>query len=219
MSMQNYRSKFEDHGQSEVIADWWDGSLCRDYHKARKGLFGDLRDLALSLSIDGVSMVTERTNPHMTTPVLLQVLNLPPSMRVKREHMLLYTLLPGPGEPGELRSWLRPLWRELKGMARGVLAVDGVQRAAIGTRLIDAEHPAFFNLRAYLTLIIGDQGASKGPPMHLGASRAMGPSSAAGCIGWKERLLARYTIRATRWLVSTPTICRGETTSLLRPDR
>jgi hypothetical protein len=107
-------------------------------------------------------MVTDRSYAHTTTPVLMQILNLPPDLRFKRQHKVLCMLLPGPHEPKNLGpSWLRPLWRELHKLHNGVRALDAslVRHRADA---LEAPHElynnhVFFTLRAYVTLVVGDQ--------------------------------------------------------------
>jgi hypothetical protein len=164
-AMKNYREQFEpfnrEHEPTNTVRDFWDGRILQNYLR-NKGLFECRTDTALQLSIDGVSMVTDRSFSHTTTPVLLQILNLPPNLRFKRQHKLLCMLLPGPHEPKNLGpSWLRPLWREMRQLHRGVKALDG---SMVTCETDHLENPAemynenaFFTLRAYITLVVGDQ--------------------------------------------------------------
>jgi hypothetical protein len=147
------------------IQDFWDGRVLKDYLMNKEAqdckLFHTLTDTALQLSIDGVSMVTDRSYAHTTTPVVMQILNLPPHLRFKRQHKILCMLLPGPHEPKELASWLRPLWREMRSLHRGVRALDG-SLVRQGSDVLEDPHllyneAAFFTLRAYITLVVGDQ--------------------------------------------------------------
>jgi hypothetical protein len=165
-TMKDYRKRFLPFSENDVdqrsIRDFWDGQILKDYLLPKEsGIFQNVTDVALQLSIDGVSMVTDRSNPHTTTPVLLQVLNLPPDLRFKRQHKLLCMLLPGPQEPKNLASWLRPLWRELHKLHQGVRALDGSLVRHRGDAL-EAPHElyndhVFFSLRACVTLVVGDQ--------------------------------------------------------------
>jgi hypothetical protein len=174
-TMKAYRQQFPpfDNG-GDNIRDFWDGRLLKEY-LLNKNLFDNITDTALQLSIDGVSMVTDRSNPHTTTPVLMQILNLPPELRFKRQHKILCMLLPGPHEPKNLGpSWLRPLWRELHKLHHGVRALDGSLVRHRGDAL-EAPHElyndhAFFSLRAYVTLVVGDQVAMNS----LGSFRGAG---------------------------------------------
>jgi hypothetical protein len=163
--MKDYRKGFKPFGENGVekqsIRDFWDGRILEDY-LLPKGMLHNVTDTALQLSIDGVSMVTDRSYAHTTTPVLMQILNLPPDLRFKRQHKILCMLLPGPHEPKNLGpSWLRPLWRELHKLHHGVRALDG---SLVKHRFDVLENPhelyndhVFFTLRAYVTLVVGDQ--------------------------------------------------------------
>jgi hypothetical protein len=168
--MKSYRNGFEPFtrpASADIsIKDFWDGRILKEYLFSKdaggRKLFHTLTNTALQLSIDGVSMVTDRSYSHTTTPVLMQILNLPPNLRFKRQHKILCMLLPGPNEPKNLGpSWLRPLWREMHKLHRGVRALDG-SLVKQGTDILESpselynEH-VFFTLRAYITLVVGDQ--------------------------------------------------------------
>jgi hypothetical protein len=165
--MKEYRKRYPPfHAANPVIHDFWDGDIAQQYLMNKDNgdgkLFHSLTDTAFQLSIDGVSMVTDRSYSHTTTPVLMQILNLPPNIRFKRQHKLLSMLLPGPHEPKNLGpSWLRPLWREMHKLHLGVRALDGSLVRRRSDVLEDPselynEH-AFFTLRGYITLVVGDQ--------------------------------------------------------------
>ena len=99
-----------------LITDFWDGLISRKYLQEQRGILRDIRSLALSIAMDGIAMVSE-ANP---TPVLVQVLNLPPQIRVKRENMLLSMLIPGPKSPKFIASFLHLLFREMRHAAHGI---------------------------------------------------------------------------------------------------
>jgi hypothetical protein len=166
-TMKEYRKLYPPfHAASPAIRDFWDGDIAQKYLMNKDGTNGKLfhvsTDMAFQLSIDGVSMVTDRSYSHTTTPVLMQILNLPPTLRFKRQHKILNMLLPGPHEPKNLGpSWLRPLWREMHKLHQGVRALDG---SLVRRRLDVLEGPSelynenvFFTLRGYITLVVGDQ--------------------------------------------------------------
>jgi hypothetical protein len=169
-TMKNYRKGFQPfspaQGREKSIRDFWDGRIVQKYLMSKEAggrkLFHTLTDTALQLSIDGVSMVTDRSYAHTTTPVLMQILNLPPNLRFKRQHKILCMLLPGPHEPKNLGpSWLRPLWREMHKLHQGVRALDG-SLVKHGSDILESpselyNENVFFTLRAYITLVVGDQ--------------------------------------------------------------
>jgi hypothetical protein len=166
-TMKEYRKLFPPfHSASTAMRDFWDGDIAQQYlmnkDNADGKLFHSLTDTAFQLSIDGVSMVTDRSYSHTTTPVLMQILNMPPNLRFKRQHKILSMLLPGPHEPKNLGpSWLRPLWREMHKLHQGVRALDG---SLVRHRSNVLEDPSelynehvFFTLRGYIALVVGDQ--------------------------------------------------------------
>jgi hypothetical protein len=166
-TMKDYRKNYPPFkAGSPNIRDFWDGVVAQNYLMDKVttdgNLFHTVTDTALQLSIDGVSMVTDRSYTHTTTPVLMQILNLPPNHRFKRQHKILSMLLPGPHEPKNLGpSWLRPLWMEMHKLHQGVRVLDG---SLVRHRLDVLEEPSelynenvFFTLRAYITLVVGDQ--------------------------------------------------------------
>jgi hypothetical protein len=171
-TMKEYRSTFspftDPSRNGHPIRDFWDGRVMQGYlmNKVAAGqhLFHSITDTAFQLSIDGVSMVTDRSYAHTTTPVLLQILNLPPNLRFKKQHKILSMLLPGPHEPKNLGpSWLRPLWREMSKLHHGVRAIDG-SLIKYGSDVLEDpsqlyNENVFFTLRGYITLVVGDQAA------------------------------------------------------------
>jgi hypothetical protein len=166
-TMKDYRMNYHPFKAGNAnIRDFWDGVVAKNYlmdkHTTDGSIFHVVTDTALQLSIDGVSMVTDRSYAHTTTPVLMQILNLPPNLRFKRQHKILSMLLPGPHEPKNLGpSWLRPLWKEMHKLHQGVRVLDG---SLVRHRSDVLEEPSqlynenvFFTLRAYITLVVGDQ--------------------------------------------------------------
>lgn len=82
------------------------------------------------------------------TPVILINLNLPPDERYRIENILASVLIPGPSEPKDLNSFLRPLVDELH------LLDGGVQGAVDGEYPPDDERRTF-TLHAWVTIITG----------------------------------------------------------------
>lgn len=84
-----------------------------------KGLFSNVTDLALSFHTDGVKLFKTRSAFHIW-PLVLIINNLPPEERFKRENLLLLGLIPGPQQPKDIDSFLRPLVNELKLLQAGI---------------------------------------------------------------------------------------------------
>ena len=82
--------------------------------------FSDPRDIALGISLDGVTYFSRRQ--HSVWPVILINYNLPPRIRTRRNHILCYGAIPGTVK--SLDSYLVPLNDELVGLAKGALTLD-----------------------------------------------------------------------------------------------
>ena len=82
--------------------------------------FSDPRDIALGISLDGVTYFSHRQ--HSIWPVILINYNLPPKVCTCRDRILCYGVIPGTMK--NLDSYLIPLQDELKDLAKGVLTLD-----------------------------------------------------------------------------------------------
>ena len=117
----SYPAKCEDdYRRSGVITDIWNGKLLG--HLREKGLFSNSTDLSLSFHTDGVKLFKTRSAFHIW-PLVLIINNLPPEERFKQENILLLGVIPGPQQPKDIDSFLRPLVNELKNLQEGVPAV------------------------------------------------------------------------------------------------
>ena len=126
------------HSSSGIIADIWDGKLLRSLKE--KGLFANLTDLAFSFHTDGVKLFKTRSAFHIWSLVLI-INNLPPEERFKRENLLVLGLIPGPQQPKDIDSFLRPLVNELKRLEVGIpMVYNGATKD-------------YFQLHAYVCLI------------------------------------------------------------------
>ena len=110
-------------------------------HK-NNGFFRDPRDIALAFSTDSLALFTVGTDS--VWPLLLINLNLVPAERFKKHNILLCGVIPGPKNPKDIQSFLRPLVDELKELAAGI---DNVY---------DAFTKTHFTLRAHLVLVTAD---------------------------------------------------------------
>ena len=95
---------------------------------------------------------------HEVTPILLYNLNLPPDLRYKTKNVLIFAILLGPNQPGDLNSFCYPLVDELK-----CLDENGVQA-------YDAKQQRLFTLRAYVTIVTRDMIAFRKIMMMKGPS-------------------------------------------------
>lgn len=138
-SLKNYPQSLEDNPWNGV-RDYWDGRLHQE-HK-RRGFFKDPRDLALSVSADGVDLFN--VGKYSIWPLVITSLNVDPRERVKKHNLMLCGIIPGPKNPRDIHSFLRPLIDKLKELANGI---SDVYDASTGTN---------FTLRAHLVLVTAD---------------------------------------------------------------
>ena len=100
-----YRSQREecDDGYSDIF----DGNLYKEL--VEEGFFTDERDIALIGSTDGYQIFRQKTDDCWV--VMFINANLSPDIRVKKENLL---ISPGPNQPKDFNSFLRPIIDELK---------------------------------------------------------------------------------------------------------
>lgn len=139
--LKEYRQQLQHTYQHGIVRDVFDGNLFRDYHQQTLRLFQDPRDIALSMSLDGVQLTNRKT--HEVWPIILTNLNLPPDCRVKAENILASMLIPGPRSPKELDSYLYPLVEEME-----LLGSHGVPA-------FDSHSNERFTMRAWIVLVTG----------------------------------------------------------------
>jgi hypothetical protein len=92
------------------IGDIFDGFRYKTL--VSSGFFPDYRDIALLASTDGYQIFRQKRDDCWI--ILLINANLPPSVRVQRENLMISMLIPGPKAPKNFNSFLRPLVDELK---------------------------------------------------------------------------------------------------------
>ncbi|KAH8152350.1 uncharacterized protein LAJ45_03777 [Morchella importuna] len=108
------------------VRDYWD-SLLFKMVKNNRGLWTDSRDIG----------------QYDVWPLLLINCNLPPSERVLKKNLILCGIIPGPGNPKDLGSFLKPMIDEFLTLQVGVKAWDGLRKER-------------FILRANIALVAGD---------------------------------------------------------------
>ncbi|KAH0611860.1 uncharacterized protein H6S33_011125 [Morchella sextelata] len=139
-----YRDQVE--SQEGVTSDFWTGDLYRDM-KAKR-LFQQKTDLGFVLTTDGVQIFQSRAK-FSIWPIALLCLNLPPTVRAKRQNMLCTGFIPGPKTPRDIDSFLYPLVKELEALERGI---RGVLNASIPSWMPEKH----FTLHGYLCLVAAD---------------------------------------------------------------
>ena|SRR5437762_9745838 len=68
--------------------------------------------------MDGLQLFTVGTDS--VSPLLLVNLNLKPDECFKKHNLLLCEIIPGPNNPKDIHSFLRPIVNELKELATGI---------------------------------------------------------------------------------------------------
>jgi len=126
----NYRHTYSTtSGNDNVIRDVFDCSVYQELLEKQVVVdgqtqdhtyFSDPRDIALGISLDGVTYFSRRR--HSVWPVILVNYNLPPRVRTRRNHILCYGVIPGTVK--NLDSYLVPLQDELGELAKGALTLD-----------------------------------------------------------------------------------------------
>ncbi|KAE8228030.1 hypothetical protein CF326_g7054 [Tilletia indica] len=121
----------------------------------------DDRDCVVAITTDGSQLIPNR-KASTGWMVLIQILNLPPSDRfaIKNHHFSL--IVPGPGQPKDLESFLWPLCAELAHLQEeGAWTWDGAKKE-------------WFLLRVLLGGVYADQKGSVKLSMHVGGNGARG---------------------------------------------
>ena len=77
----------------------------------QKGYFQDDHDIALLGSVDGYQIFKQKCDDCQI--VLFINANLPPEQRVKKENLLITSIIPGPKSPKDFNSFMRPIVEEL----------------------------------------------------------------------------------------------------------
>lgn len=87
---------------------------------------GDLRNVRLGLATNGISPfnIAGKAQPYSVWPVVLMNYNIPPWLSMKKGHLILSMIVPGPKQPSDLSVYLAPLIEELKELWSGVPAYD-----------------------------------------------------------------------------------------------
>ena len=95
---------------SEDLEDIFDGKIYKELLEIN--LFNDKRDIAFTVSCDGFQLFKQKTDDCWA--FLLINNNLDPSIRVKKENLIIPFLIPGPTSPKDFNSFLRPFVDEMK---------------------------------------------------------------------------------------------------------
>ena len=130
-SMNTDSKKYSDFGDSAV----------QEHLYSNVKLFRDGRDIALALSTDGAQLAKKKLSN--TWIVLLILLNLPAEIRYKTNNTLVPFIVPGPNSPGDLESFLHPLFVDMAKASEGIWMWDAVESSS-------------FVHHAYICMVLGD---------------------------------------------------------------
>ena len=107
-----YRSEYvarEGYNNDGIIGDVFDGIQYK--YLSQKGYFQDDHDIALLGSVDGYQIFKQKCDDCWI--VLFINANLPPEQRVKKENLLITSIISGPKSPKDFNSFMRPIVEEL----------------------------------------------------------------------------------------------------------
>lgn len=116
----------------------------------------DPRSVRLGLASDGFNPFRTMSTTYSTWPVLLTPYNLPPWICMKKQSVILSSIIPGEKGPGnDIDVYLQPLIRELKLLWAGVDAYDALsnQHFKLKASLLWTvnDFPAYANLSGWST--------------------------------------------------------------------
>lgn len=126
-------------------------SPCHKFVERRWPAFAqDPRHVRLGLATDGISphSMVGKGQPYTVWPVVLMNYNIPPWLSMKKGHLMLSMIVPGPKQTKNFDVYLAPLVEELQMLWEGVPCVDGRQTTG--------GLPRKFNLRAILMWTMHD---------------------------------------------------------------
>jgi hypothetical protein len=121
--------------------DVFDGCWFRELWTG--GRFRDHRDLAIRLTLDAVGTVKNPKKRQSITPVVIYILNLPPTIRDDATNALITHVIPGGFDKEYADTWLQPLMDELHQLRGGIDGYDGSRKED-------------FQITAHLILVTGD---------------------------------------------------------------
>lgn len=108
-----YRSEYikrKGYSTDNAIGDVFDGAYYK--YLSRNNHFQDERDVALLGSVDGYQLFRQKCDDCWV--VLFINANLPPEQRVKKENLLISSIIPGPKTPKDFNSFVKPIIEELR---------------------------------------------------------------------------------------------------------
>src|SRR6266498_1764804 len=92
------------------LDDIFDGKIYKEL--VEENLFNDKRDIAFTASCDGYQIFRQKTDDYWLFLMINN--NLDPSLRVKKENLMIPFLIPGPNQPKDFNTFLQPFVNEMK---------------------------------------------------------------------------------------------------------
>jgi hypothetical protein len=123
-----------------TYSDFADSAVHR-HHYQSLGLFQGERDIALALSTDSAQLTMKKQSN--TLVALLELLNLPGELRYQTNNTMVPFIIPGPNNPGNVDSFMHPLFVDMA-------------KASEGIWMWDAVDSSYFVNHAYLCMVLGD---------------------------------------------------------------
>jgi len=107
-----YRYEYITNKESDDddLDDIFDGEIYKEL--LERNLFKDNRDIAITVSCDGYQIFKQKTDDCWAFLIINN--NLDPLIRVKKENLLIPFLIPGPNQPKDFNTFLRPFINEMK---------------------------------------------------------------------------------------------------------
>ena len=105
----SYRSEYVANNTDDIIGDVFDSAQYK--FLSQNGYFQDDRDIALLGSVDGFQLFRQKCDDCWV--VLFINANLPPDQRVKKDNLLIASIIPGPKAPKDFNSFMKPIIDEL----------------------------------------------------------------------------------------------------------
>lgn len=143
----------------QCYSDFSNSKIHTEIHYESLGLFQDPHDIAFALSTDGAQLTMKK---HSNTWILILILlNLPADIRYQTNNVIINFATPGPNSPGDIESFLRPLFEEMAEASEGIWIWGALK-------------DAYFVCRAWITLGLGDM---------LGSAKINGMAGHGGIYG------------------------------------
>ncbi|KAJ8509049.1 hypothetical protein ONZ45_g8718 [Pleurotus djamor] len=117
--------------QNSRYSDYPNGRIHINQH-LNKNLFQNECDLAWIVSMDGAMLSMKKQSDVWF--LILILLNLPPEIRYKSRNVITVFATPGPQGPGDLESFMWPVYVEMAKMSEGFWIWDAVTRSNLISR-------------------------------------------------------------------------------------